>query len=518
MISVKPYRWMLLGILVAGLLLRLSGLYWGHAYARFMNGDSLVAIEQAMKFKRGDEAAQYLGQPIFNSQSNLPGPLWTIVCAGAVHLGGSPSAAPLPLMLFNLAAVLITARLASEVFGRVYGIWAALFAATLPWTVFYSLGLYNPVVMAVVGGLLYLVLWRVFTWERSAFSFWIAPIMLGSLQIHMSVMMLLPAVVILFVISPRRVNWPLMFAGILAGLLFYIPYVSGELANDWRNTLGMISGERAFKISALKIITAPVNMLGGVIGRMFHDTETYFAFADKAFMGRYLLLLLTLISGVMGLFYFYAAVRETFTVFRKSRGESRPFVETDPGIAFMSVLIFVSLLGSLFSGRGFHSRYTIVLFPLLMMCPAIFIVRWLPALTMRWRRWAMFGIGASFIFHLYLVPAFYAYQGEWIRNSPYPVCSHRQLEEIYDAMRAVTPAGYRIGVDTSRFLREGTPDRWDSSAAGFIPIMCSIQDYYLGLSPADPAKIFRLVSTRRNQVEADKAVYNANGIALVPNF
>ncbi len=518
MISVKRYRWMLLGIFVLGLLLRLSGLYWGHAYARFMNGDSLVAIEQTVKFKRGDEAAQYLGQPVFNSQSNLPGPLWTIACAVAVDLGGSPSSAPLPLMLFNLTAVLITARLASEMFGRNHGIWAALFAATLPWTVFYSLGLYNPVVMAVVGGMLYLVLWRVFTRERSAFSFWIAPIMLGSLQIHMSIMMLLPAVIVLLVVSPRRVNWPLLFAGFAAGLLLFIPYVLGEMANDWGNTLGMVSGERAFKFSSLKIITAPVNMLGGVIGRMFHETDAYFAFGDAIFLSRYFLLLLTLISGVMGFVYFYAAAREAMVSFRKVRAQSRPFVEADPGMAFFSILLFVSLTGSLFSGRGFHSRYTIVLFPLLMMCPAIFIARWLPALNMRWRRWAMTGIGASLIFHIYLVPAFYAYQDEWIRESTYPVCSHRQLEEIYDAMRAVTPAGYRVGVDTSRFLREGALDQWESSAAGFIPIMCSINDYYLGLALDDPAKVFRLVSTRRDQTQVGATVYNANGIALVPNF
>lgn len=516
--SVKYYRWILLVILVVGMLLRLSGLYWGHTYARFMNGDSLVAIEQAMKFKRGDEAAQYLGQPVFNSQSNLPGPLWTIACAVAIDLSGSPSAAPLPLMLFNLSAVLITARLASELFGRNHGLWAALFAATLPWTVFYSLGLYNPVVMAVVGGLLYLALWRVFTRERSAFSFWIAPVMLGSLQIHMSIMMLLPAVVILLLLSPRRINWPLLFAGVFIGLLLYIPYISGEMMNEWRNTLGMVSGERSFKFSALKAITAPVNILGGVIGRMFHETEAYLSFGDAAFLSRYLLLLLTLVSGVLGLIYFFAAAREAFAAFRKSRAHSRPFVETDPGMVFFSVLLFVSLMASMLSGRGFHSRYTIVLFPLLMICPAIFIVRWLPVITMRWRRWAMIGISVSFIFHLYLVPAFYAYQGEWIRGSPYPVCSHRQLEEIYDAMRAVTPAEYRIGVDTLRFLRQGTPDRWDHSAAGFIPVMCSIKDDARGLSPVDPAKIFRLVSTRREQVEADNAVYNANGIALVPNF
>jgi hypothetical protein len=507
-------RGILAGILLLGLLIRLAGWQWGQSYGHFMYGDELLAVERAVEYAQGNEAAQYLGQPQFNANSKLPGPLWTLFCVSALQLGGSPSAAPLLTLLLNVVVIGLAWKLATEVLGERYGLWAALFTATLPWPVFYSLGLYNPVIMAFVFGWLYLALWRVFTRDNSWAIFWVAPILMGSIQIHMSGLMILPAVIVLLFLSSHRLNWWLLLAGVAAGLLFYVPYIRGEMANGWANTAGMVAGGGSFKVSAFKAISSPLNVLGGLIARLFPGTEAYLAFGDVAFFSRVIFIVLTLISTVMGVLFGAALIREFVRMIRRARLESLRWVQADPGITFLAVLVLVPLLSSVLSGRSFQSRYTIVLFPLLMMCPALFIVRWLPEI--RWRKWMARALILTVLFHIYLMPAFYWHQGRWIDESPYMAGSHLQLEQIYEALRAATPEDRRIEVDAEAFLDEGEADRWDRQAVWLVPTMCRIQDFVRGLPEDAPAVTYRLGSTRRDGSMDGVAVYSAHGISLVP--
>ncbi len=503
------------GIILLGLALRLAGLYWGQSYGHFMYGDSLLAVERAVEFEQGVEAAQYLGQPQFNRHSKLPGPIWTLFCVAALKLGGSLAEAPLLTLLVNLMFIGLTWRLATEVLGRPYGLWAALFAATLPWPVFYSLSLYNPVVMGFVFSCFYLALWRVFTRERSAAAFWLGPILLGSVQIHMSGLMLLPASMVLLYLSPRRIHWPLLLGGVAAGLLLFLPYIRGEMANDWSNTAGMFAGGGRIKFSAFKVITSPFNVLGGLTGRMFADTRTYMAFGDAAFLSRVVLIFLTLVSTVMGVLYGLALIREARHSLRRAREGGQRWSEADPSMVFLATLVLVSLAFSFLSGRSFQSRYTIVLFPLLMMTPALFILRWLP--VFRWRKWAMAGLVISIPFHLYLMPSFFAYQGRWIDESPFLAASHPQLEKLYAVVRAATPGDRRILIDAGAFQDEGKdPDRWDRQTVWIIGSICRIKDHAHGISPEAPTVTYQLLNTRHGAVVPDNVVYHAHGIALVP--
>ncbi len=507
-------RALLAGIILLGLAIRLMGWQWGQSYGHFMYGDELLAVERAVEYAQGDEAAQYLGQPQFNANSKLPGPIWTVFCLSALRLGGSPSAAPLLTLILNTIVIWLAYRLAVEVLGQKYGLWAALFAATLPWPVFYSLGLYNPVVMAFVFGWLYLALWRVFTREASPAIFWVGPILLGSIQIHMSGLMILPAVVVLLFLSPRRINWGFLLAGLVAGALLYLPYARGEMAHGWSNTAGMFAGGGTFKVSAFKAISSPLNVLGGLISRLFPGTEAYLAFGDTAFLSRAILIPLTLISTVMGALFGVALIREAVRVVRQARAKSARWIQVDPGITFLAVLLIVPLLSSVASGRSVQSRYTIVLFPLLMMCPALFIIRWLP--EMRWRKWMTAATVVTVLFHIYLMPAFYRYQGHWINQGDFLAGSHLQLERLYDVLRADVPEGMRIEVDAETFLEDGEPDRWDRQAVWMVPTICRILDLEAGIPEEAPAAHYRLTSPRRGSPVAGTPAYCAYGLALTP--
>jgi hypothetical protein len=176
----------------------------------------------------------------------------------------------------------------------------------------------------------------------------------------------------------------------------------------------------------------------------------------------------------------------------------------------------VPLASSMVSGRSFQSRYTVVLFPVLMACPALFAVRWMPDL--RWRRWAKAGMWGTILFHLALMPSFFAWQGRWIDESPFLAGSHAQLEKIDAALRARAPEGWRIVVDAEGFLDGGEPDRWDRQGVWMVPATCRIQNHLLGVSPEAPAATYRLVNTRRDGAAPDRAAYDAHGIALIPTF
>jgi len=57
--------WVVL-IVLLGLLLRLTGLWWGQAYFYFGQGDGVAAYAVAVDYAQGEAKAQYIGQPNYN--------------------------------------------------------------------------------------------------------------------------------------------------------------------------------------------------------------------------------------------------------------------------------------------------------------------------------------------------------------------------------------------------------------------------------------------------------------------
>src|SRR5205814_5982468 len=110
--------------------------------------DGVEAYQVAVDYGHGNSRAQYLGQPNYNFHSKLPGPLWTIFCFVSYRFFGSIEGTILTVILLNTTVIYLVYLLALRTLGVRSALWAALFAATFPWVVYYSGGVYNPDVMS----------------------------------------------------------------------------------------------------------------------------------------------------------------------------------------------------------------------------------------------------------------------------------------------------------------------------------------------------------------------------------
>jgi hypothetical protein len=258
-------------LLLFGFGLRFTGLWWGQGYLYFGQGDGIEAYSVAVDYAQGQPRAQYIAQPNYNEHSKLPGPLWTMFCYSGLRLWGSMEAVVFEVILLNTATIVLIWLLARQTLGPSIALWAALLTATLPSTVFYSVGAYNPDVMPFLGTLLFLALWQVTRSDGSRHAFWLGPLLLAMLQFHMSGLMLWPAVAVLLALSGRKLNLPWLLAGLAAGLLLYLPYLHGEFTHGWQNTLGMFNGKGGRTWDSLKALSIPFNFL---VNLLPHWTRT----------------------------------------------------------------------------------------------------------------------------------------------------------------------------------------------------------------------------------------------------
>ena len=171
-------------LLLFGFSLRFTGLWWGQGYLYFGQGDGIEAYSVAVDYAQGQPRAQYIAQPNYNERSKLPGPLWTMFCYSGLRFWGSMEAVVFEVILLNTATIFLIWLLARQTLGPSIALWAALLTATLPSTVFYSVGVYNPDVMPFLGTLLFLALWQVTRSDGSRQAFWLGPLLLAMLQFH----------------------------------------------------------------------------------------------------------------------------------------------------------------------------------------------------------------------------------------------------------------------------------------------------------------------------------------------
>src|SRR6516225_9292674 len=94
--------WWIVPVLLLGLVLRLTGLWWGQAYFYFGQGDGIEAYSVAVDYADGDARAQYIGQPNYNTHSKLPGPLWTLLCFAGLRIGKSIQGVIVLVILLNV--------------------------------------------------------------------------------------------------------------------------------------------------------------------------------------------------------------------------------------------------------------------------------------------------------------------------------------------------------------------------------------------------------------------------------
>ncbi|MBS0657290.1 MAG: glycosyltransferase family 39 protein [Verrucomicrobia bacterium] len=435
--------WLLAAILLLAFLLRAAGIVWGQSLnPDGGQGDALEAVEVATDCLRG-EGRWHLGQPRFRPGSKLPGPAWTLVCAGALRVGGSPEAIAWILVAANVGAIGLTWSLARRTVGDRAAIWATLLLAVSPLAVQNSVVIYNPALAPLLGGALALALWEVTGTERSRAIAAVPVLCALLLQIHMSVVFLLPAVVALVWLGARRLHGGWAAVGFLGGILVTGPYLLGDAREGWANTramFGAATAERSFEPLAALISPARFLLSHWAPRSLYTDAELL-ELQRQTLGGPLGYGLLVGTSAVVAL---AAVVGAAWLVGRALRagGGPRAIYARAPGPFFLALLIVLSLVTGVLLEVDFRPRYCLVILP------ALFALAGAGLEHLRSRGGLLGGLpalaGLVILGNVWFVPAQYRFQGRQIDAGPRFLGSFRNLERVDRALRAAAGEGARI--------------------------------------------------------------------------
>lgn len=445
-----PIGWLTL-IALLGLILRLAAYWPGGAFSYFAFGDEILAYDRALDYAMGVDEARYLSQAKFTANSHTPGALWTVFWLNAMRLGGGPHAVAAAMLLLNTAVIFLVYMLGCRLLGRRGGLWAALFMATQPWAVYYSVGAYNPEIMAFFGSLTFLALWETIQKDRSPQIFWVGLLPLLALQFHASAGAMFFGALAALGLTRKRLHWPAGAAGLLAGFMFYLPYLQGDAACGWANTR-MMFGDSAeeFSFGCLKAITTPFSLLMSWCARWtLPDFSDYLAMGD-AVCGSYLLMFAFKALGTaLALFCLWAFIRAASKPWRGTRGNPRAAFDRSPEIVFLAALLAVPLMVFLVSGQNYSSRYGIFQLPVLVMIPAVCLAQ--RAADLRFKKLLYWAAAVTVAFNIYFLLAFFNYQGRLISGDAKFVPSFRRLSQVYAALEADAGPGRPFAVDDRAF-------------------------------------------------------------------
>jgi hypothetical protein len=507
--------WVLLLIILLGLSIRLAGLVWGQAYCYFAQGDSVEAYFVAMKYSAGEARSQYLGQPNYNEKSKLPGPLWTIFCFLGLRLGGSINGLITAIILLNTAAIYLTYKLADVTIGSRASLWAALICATQPWAVYYSVLVYNPDVMAFLSGLFSLALWDVTQRPKSRNIFWACWLLMIMPQFHMSGLMLVPAALVVVVISGARLHVPWLIAGVVAGGLMYVPYLQGELAHGWQNTIGMFSGHEKHSWEGLKALSAPLSFLVSWAPRWTRSAGEYRELGRACFGSFGAFLAFSLLSGLVAVFLLAGAFLKIKAALNGFWESPRRAFSRSPGVLFLFIVVAVPILIGLISRKAFHTRYCLVFLPALLSLAGCAVGELLPYK----RVGHLFG-GALILTiagNVWFMPAMYHYQGTCIERGPTFVPSFGQLESVYRQLKKDAGETRRIEVVVDKdYLRKlPSEDKLYRDAAIIRTYVVARE--YKPVSPANAQEvpvIYKLCHGGESSAGNGRIAYQARGIMI----
>jgi 4-amino-4-deoxy-L-arabinose transferase-like glycosyltransferase len=501
-------------ILLLGFGLRVSGLIWGQAFGYGSQGDCLNAYRVAVNYANGEPRAQYIGQPNFNKHSKLPGPLWAIFCAIGLKLWGSIDGVIWAIILLNTSAIYLTYLLAARTVGFPIALWAALFMATSPVTIEYSVVVFNPVVMSFMGACLFLALWRVVQRNHSFAAFWLFFLPLMMLQFHMSGLMLIPPIIVVLLLKPARLNFLWLVAGVIAGLALYVPYFFGDMAHSWENTRGMIfGGGGGFSAEALKVFSAPPDFLINYWGPRWTNRPDEYQEMGRACFGSFdLLVALNVVSVIVAILLIAGAFFEVRRALGGFWRSSRATFARSPGMVFLTIIFVMPLMVSLMEGERFHARYCIVLLAPLFSLAAAAAVRWLsiPRVRIFFLPLLLVTLGAN----VWLVPAMFHFQGKCIEQGPQFIPTFQKLETVYQSLKAHAGKNQSIQVNDAVYLNVTGNKLFNG--ADVIPLFVYIRENET-VSQFAPtsAVIYDLYSADKVHLNDPAVAYRKYGIALV---
>lgn len=428
-------RLTLVAIIVAGFLLRFYSLSVGQAYTYFAINDEVTALQYALGLLHGDPQMYYLGSPALN-QGHVPGPLWTLLVAILYIIGGSSAeGAVFGMVVLNSAAIYLVYRLACRLMPNRYALLSGLLYAFAPWTIYYAAGLYNPIPLALLGAILFPVLWHAAQEDNSRNIFWVCVLGAAIPQFHMMGIFYLPAILLLLYLSPARINLRWFGIGIVAGVVLYLPYIIGDSLNGWQNTKAMLHGDKYFSLGILKILTIPLAVLadhpGQWAGPSFDDFKV---FADQYFGSYLVLIVINLLSMALAGIFVFSPLRKAWSCLRTQTFRLKMCYAHHPEIMFLVILLFIPLILYTLTGRSYATRYSILIFPLLYLLPGLFLFQHPGG---RLKTFIGYSLAFLFCINLYMVLVFYKDQQERLQNSAMLMPSFARLEKIRHSLYAV---------------------------------------------------------------------------------
>ena len=501
----------LIVIIMLGLLLRLYVAIVGEGYHYFSIKDEVNALRVALSFLAGEESAFYIGQPNF-SNGNAPGPVWTLYWVALFELAGhSAHRAIILTAVINSSVVYLGYRIARHFLQPVYALFATFLLATSPWAVYYTVGLWNPFPMAMLGALLILALWKTTNEDNSPLVFWVGLITAVIPQFHMIGIFYIPTIILFLILSPARIHRGWLLAGIIAGIAVYIPYIIGEINNNWENTKLIFGSGKRFSFSVFKILTAPITVLSNLPGRWVSDDSKHFIEYANSWFGSYILLIIiNLISIIMGLAVIVKFISPLFSIVKNNWKQPRIAFKKYHKALFIGLFLILPLLTFILTGHNYSTRYTILIFPLLFMLPAFYLQ---DGKLTKFKQFYIYALPFMIVINFYLLFSFYAFQANQIESDDYFVASFNKMELVRKSIKEHAGAEAYIKIDSGEFTQTA-PDKLRTSAIALTNYMDAIETYEAHANKPTITKTYLLSSTTERTGTDTSIAYQDNVITI----
>jgi len=518
----KPgWRWGWLGLILAvGLGLRIDALRQATDFGFNLGfqSDSMEAYEVAIGFIEGEPRAIYLGQPNFNPESKLPGPLWTMFCVAGLKLFGAIRGAAVLVLLTGTGAILLTYLLAVPTVGARAALWAALLQAASPLAVQYSVVVLNPAVMPSLGGLFFLSLWRVTQRDDSRAIAWVSFLAVIMPQFHFSSVGLVPAAVVAWRLSRRRLNLAWLSLGLIAGLFCYAPYIYGEIMHHGQNTIGLAAGKSwHFSGEAFEVFSAPLAFLyNDWSPRWTYTPDEYGEISRACFGGPAGVFVANCLSAVIVLLVTSGAVMLGVRAMRGFWRSPRETFARSPGVTFLVVALIAPMLSALLIGQPFHPRYALILLAPLFGLSGAAVVMWLD--QPRVARILIPIVCVAVAVNIWFVMRIYRVQDQLVETTARFIPTFRHLERVYQTLQTHAGGDRLVELRDTQYEDGLSPleGHWLAGAL-LIRRYIKVRNREMGVSAKHAAGPALYILRRDAEVEAanHSVVYRQNGIAIL---
>ncbi len=513
----KYSAWHLPVILLVALALRLGYFGWAQSHALGYQVDGIEAYEVAANFENGGERALYIGQPNCNPHSKLPGPLWTLFCVAGLKLYGSLDGVVLLMIAVNLAAIALTWRLARELVGVTAASFGALFMAVSLWMVQYSSIVWNPSPMPLLGAVIFLALFRCVRIQKSRAIFLLPLLLLAGAQFHMSTLSLILPLIAFGWFARLCVNWCWLVIGLLAAAASYVPYVLGDARHDWANTRGMLTGGNGgFSPDALKIFSSPFTFLVNFWNPGWtYAPGDFQTLAQRAFGGVPALIAVNAVSVIFALGILLGAILAVKSALKNRSATLRETLAQPPGLLTAAFVFLAYLAFSFVAGKPFHSRYCLLISPLLFTLAGVGAAR---CLELPWlKKIFLPALLVTVAADLWFMPVICKFEGDRIANGPIFVPSCAKMNLVYQQLKA--RAAGRVEVRDADYIAAVPPGEKNNIFRHARLISHYVKSRELELQAAGAlfsrTNFFELRAATLVNSNDSAVTFYGNGIALV---